>query len=101
MHEGEDFMVDDAQRRMRPNIDLEMIGIRLGDVLALVDNPEETCLVVALYPPAVVHRGAVKSLTAACNDAYEVTYNDPAAAWAYDGETLRTRRERFETYHDG
>ena len=94
-------MVNDDQQGVRPNINLEMIGIRLGDTLALIDNPEETCVVVALSPPRVVHYGEVKSLTAACNDAYQVTYNDPAAAWAHDGETLRARRVRFQAYHGG
>lgn len=94
-------MVDEEQRSSRPNIDLEMVGIRLGDVLALVDNPDETCVVVALYPPGVLHNGEVKSLTAACNDAYGVMFNDPAAVWVLNDETLRGRRDRFETYHGG
>ena len=94
-------MVDEGRRTMRPGIHLEMIGIRLGDTLALVDRPEETCVVVALYPPRVVHHDEVKSLTEACNDAYEVQYNDPAAVWVYGDETLRQRRERFEAYHSG
>ena len=41
-------MVDEGQRTTRPGINLEMIGIRLGDNLALVGRPEETCVVVAL-----------------------------------------------------
>ena len=94
-------MVDEGRRTMRPGINLEMMGIRLGDTLALVDRPEETCVVVALYPPRVVHHDEVKSLTEACNDAYGVQYNDPAAVWVYGDETLRQRRERFEAYHSG
>ena len=90
-------MASEGQREYRPNIDLEMIGIRLGDVLALIDRPDVTCVVVQLYPPRVWHGGDVKSLTAACNDAYGVPYNDPAAAWAYNGATLRQRRERLPT----
>ena len=76
-------------------MDLGMIGIRRGDVLALIDRPEETCVVVELNPPQIAHRGHLKSLTEACNDVYGVQYHDPAAAWAYEGETLRQRRERL------
>ncbi len=54
---------------------------------------------VELESRLVFHKGEVKSLSAACNDAYGVQYNDPSAAWAYDGETLNTRRQRFEDYH--
>ena len=90
-------MVNEGRRTMRPGINLEMMGIRLGDTLALVDRLEETCVVVALYPPRVAHCDEVKSLT----EAYRVQYNDPAAVWVYSGETLRQRRERFETYHSG
>lgn len=92
-------MVHQEESLTRPNIDLAMIGIRLGDVLSLIDESSTTCVVVALYPPRVLHDGEVKSLTAACNDAYRTTWNDPAGVWAYNGETLRTRRERFEAYH--
>jgi hypothetical protein len=94
-------MVSEERRERRPNTDFEMIGIRRGDVLALIDRPEETCVVVELNPPQVAHRGHLKSLTEACNDAYDVQHNDPAGAWAYGTETLRQRRERFETYHSG
>ena len=94
-------MVNEGRRTMRPGINLEMISVRLGDTLALVDRPEETRVVVALYPPRVVHHDVVKSLTEACNDAYEVQYNDPAAVWVYNGETFRQGRERFEDYHSG
>ncbi len=94
-------MVSHEQSQTRPNLDLEMIGLRLGDVLLLIDEMETSCVVVALSPPRVLHDGVVKSLTAACNDAYGVTWNDPASVWVYDGETLGTRRERFEAYHRG
>ena len=94
-------MVSEGQEAYRPNVDLEMIGIRLGDTLEVIDRPGKTCVVVALSPPRVVHEGVVKSLMAAINDVYGVIFNDPAAAWAYGGETLRQRRERFEAYHRG
>ena len=92
-------MVNQEQATSRPNINLDMIGIRLGDVLGLVDVPATTCVVVELYPPRVLHDREVKSLTAACNDAYGMGWNDPAGVWMFNGETLRARRERFETYH--
>ena len=44
-------MVNQEQATSRPNINLDMIGIRLGDVLGLVDVPATTCVVVELYPP--------------------------------------------------
>ena len=94
-------MVNEEQSASRRNINLAMIGIRLGDVLSLVDESATTCVVVALNPPRVLHDGEVKSLTAACNEAYGVTWNDPAGVWTYNGETLRSRRERFEAYHRG
>ena len=34
-------MVDEGRRTMRPGINLEMMGIRLGDTLALVDRREK------------------------------------------------------------
>ena len=95
-------MVNQEQPTNRPNINLEMSGIRLGDVLtAEVNDSETTCVVVQLNPPRVLHDNEVKSLTAACNDAYGFGWNDPASVWSYDYETLRARRSRFETYHGG
>ena len=41
-------MVNEERRTTRPGINLEMMGIRLGDTLVLVGRPEETCVVVAL-----------------------------------------------------
>ena len=92
-------MVNQEQTTTRPNLDLEMIGLRLGDVLSLIDQPESTCVVVELSPPRVLHDREVKSLTAACNDAYGMVWNDPASVWVYEGETLGIRRDRFEAYH--
>ena len=92
-------MVNQEQSTTRPNLDLEMIGLRLGDVLSLIDQTETTCVVVNLSPPRVLPDREVKSLTAACNDAYGMVWNDPASVWPYNGETLGTRRERFEAYH--
>ena len=92
-------MVNQEQSTTRPNLDFEMIGLRLGDVLSLIDQTETTCMVVELSPPRVLHDREVKSLTAACNDAYGITWNDPASVWVYASETLGTRRERFEAYH--
>ncbi len=92
-------MENEEQTRTRLPINLEMLGIRPGDLLVLVGGSGDTCTVVEAYPPRVVHDSAVKTLTDACNDAYGVEYNDPAAAWTYEGETLWQRRSRFETYH--
>lgn len=98
-------MVEQERRGTRYQLNLEMIGLRLGDKLSLIDgnHPDETCIIVDLYSRdfRVVHRNTVKSLTAACNDVYGVEYNDPGSAWAYEGETLSARRRRFEEYHQG
>lgn len=85
----------------RPWIDLEKIGIRREDVLTHVDRPSETCEVVELYPPKVLFRGQVLSLTAAASKAYESEpeIGTPAAMWKYEGETLQERRDRFEKWH--
>ena len=61
-------MVNQEQSTTRPNLDLERLGLRLGDVLSLIDESEITRVVVALSPPRVLHDGEVKSLTAACNE---------------------------------
>ena len=89
---------DEGRHERRPNIDLEKIGIRLGDTLELVGREGVSCIVVGLQPPLVVHDGAVKSLSAACADAYGFRYS-PGRSWAYNGETLRDRRRRFAAYH--
>lgn len=96
-------MASQDQRARRYQIRLDMIGIRRGDKLKLIDRKSETCIVIDPRDPEarVVHRGEVKSLSAACNDAYGVEYNDPASAWSYNGETLITIREHFEAYHRG
>lgn len=83
----------------RPDLQLDMIGIRLGDVLTLYDAPEETCIVIRLSPPRVVYRDQAMYLTEAANLAAGGTFNDPSGWWTLEGETLRTRRARFERYH--
>ena len=83
----------------RPNLSFEMLGIRVGDTLTVINRPDETCIVVSLSPPVVVYRRQVMSLSAAINAVYGMTYNDPASAWAFNGETLSQRRDRFEVYH--
>ena len=87
-----------TEQRRAP-LDLGMIGIRLGDILSVLDNTAETCVVIQLYPPLVAHDGRVKSPTEAINDAYGVVWNDPYAAWAFEEESLTQRRRRFEEYH--
>ena len=96
-------MATQDQRPRRYQIRLDMIGIRKGDELELIDRENETCIVVDLhdFDSRVAHRNAVKSLSAACNDVYGIGYNDPASVWTYNGETLNTIRERFEAYHRG
>ena len=96
-------MATQGQRARRYQIQLDMIGIRRGDKLRLIDRPDETCIVIDPRDrdARVVHRGEVKSLSAACNDAYGYGQNDPESKWSYKGDTLIAIRERFEAYHRG
>ena len=92
-------MANETRNTPRPSLDFEMVGIRLGDTLALYDTPDQTCVVVGLTPPRVLYQDRSMSLTEAVNAAYEAQHNDPAGAWCFGDETLRQRRERFESYY--
>ena len=89
----------EQQPGRRPNLDLEKIGLRPGDILTLVNDADVSCMVVRPSPPQVVYDGHTTSLTSACNQAYGVNWNDPAAVWVFEGETLSERRQRFQDYH--
>ena len=52
-----------------PRIDLEMIGIRLGDRLTLAADETKSCIVTRLYPTEVRYDGELLSLTAAAKKA--------------------------------
>lgn len=84
----------------KPNLDLQMLGLRYGDIMQGPDGSEEECMFVRHMPNGdqVLHRGELKSLSLAMTDA-GVYYATPADWWTYEGETLQTRRERFEKYH--
>lgn len=83
----------------RLQLDLEMIGIRRGDVLSYWDNDKVTCVVVQTYPSKVYFEGEVMSLSEATGRAYNSPPVGGAGYWCLDGELLRERRARFEMYH--
>ena len=96
-------MVEQHERGTRYQLRLDMIGIRRGDELQLIDQEDETCIVVdpRSFDARVVHRNIVTSLSAACNEVYGYGANNPAMAWTFNGETLNALREKFEEYHRG
>lgn len=82
----------------RPHIDLEMIGIRLGNVLSLYGQPGILCVVTRLYPSEVRYDGQLLSLSGAASAATGTDANGPQL-WTYQGETLSERRNRFRDWH--
>ena len=83
----------------KPDIDLQMLGLRYGDILRAPYPSEEECMFVRQMPSGdqVMHRGDLKSLSEAAVDSGGGP--NPAAWWTYEGEPLWMRRERFEKYH--
>ena len=83
----------------RPAISLKMVGIRIGDVLAMYDAPEQTCLVVQLEPPRVLYDGEVLSLSAAAGRVKGYDVSGPEW-WTFEGVTLSYRRATFREWHE-
>lgn len=86
-------------KEVRPDIDLEMIGVPVGAELVHVKDLKLKCIVIKLSDrPLVVCEGEILTLTAA---AKKRTYSDTRGPefWKYGKETLQERRERFEEYH--
>ena len=86
-------------QRRDPNIDLEKVGIRLGDILSLRDQPDITCIVTQLYPTQVAYDGQLLSLSAAAQKARNVNAANGAVEWTFEGKTLDQRRRNFEDWH--
>ena len=82
-----------------PNIDLEKVGIRLGDILTLHADPNITCIVTRLYPTQVAYDGKLLSISAAAQQAKNVNSANGAMEWAFEGKTLDQRRQDFEAWH--
>ena len=82
-------------------MDLEMIGVRVGDELAWHDDENTTCIVVKTGFPAQVYMdGEVSSLSAAAEKILGRDFNiHVMTRWAFEGETLRERRARFREWH--
>ena len=82
-----------------PRIDLEMIGIRLGDKLILAADETKTCIVTQLYPTEVRYDGELLSLTAAAAKAMDADDANGPRAWTFEGQTIDDRRTAFREWH--
>ena len=82
-----------------PNIDLEKVGIRLGDILTLHADPNITCIVTRLYPTQVAYDGQLLSISGAAQQARNVNSANGAVEWTFEGKTLDQRRRDFEDWH--
>lgn len=83
----------------RLNLDLEMIGVRVGDTLNFWNDDEITCVVVKTYRPRVYYEGEIMSLSGAAQKVTGLSAAQGAACWTFEGELLRDRRLRCEEYH--
>ena len=82
-----------------PRIDLEMIGIRLGDKLTLAADEIKTCIVSRLYPTEVRYDGELLSLTAAAAKAMGTDDANGPRDWMFEGQTIDDRRTVFREWH--
>ena len=82
-----------------PRIDLEMIGIRLGDRLTLAADETKTCIVTRLYPTEVKYDGELLSLTAAAKKAINAEDANGPRDWTFEGQTISERRDVFREWH--
>ena len=83
-----------------PRIDLEMIGIRLGDRLILAADETKTCIVTRLYPTEVRYDGELLSLTAAAAKALDAEDANGPRDWTFEGQTISERRDTFREWHN-
>lgn len=83
----------------RPNLDLELVGVRAGDILIFHNDNEITCVVVETHRPKVYFQGEVMSLSGAAQRVTGLSAAQGAAYWTFEGELLKDRRQRFEHYH--
>ena len=84
----------------RPDIDLAMVGIRLGDELTLAYDDTKTCIVTRLYPTEVKYDGELLSLTAAARRAMDAEDANGPQDWTYQGQTINQRRAAFREWHE-
>ena len=82
-----------------PRIDLEMIGIRLGDKLVLAGDETKTCIVTQLYPTEVKYGEELLSLSAAAARAMDVEDANGPREWMFEGQTIDERRSVFREWH--
>ena len=82
-----------------PRIDLEMIGIRLGDTLTLAADETKTCIVTQLYPTEVKYGEELLSLSAAAAKAMDVDDANGPREWMFEGQTIDERRSVFREWH--
>lgn len=91
---------DAIAKTKRPNIKLEAIGIKEGDILTLSRNNKIDAIVT--HGNKVIYKDEVMSLSAAALSAlqslgYKATSVSGSDYWMYEGETLDERRIRIES----
>lgn len=82
-----------------PRINLEMVGIRVGDELTLAYDETKTCIVTQLYPTEVRYNGELLSLTAAAAKAMDAEDANGPRDWLFQGQTISARRDAFREWH--
>ena len=83
----------------RPDINLAMVGIRLGDQLTLAYDDTKTCIVTRLYPTQVKYGDELLSLTAAARKAMDAEDANGPRDWVFEGQTISARRDAFRQWH--
>lgn len=86
--------------QQRPDIDLGMVGIRLGDVLTLTSDHSKTCIVTRLSPTQVKYGDELLSLTAAAKRAMNADDANGPRDWTFEGQTISERRDAFREWHN-
>ena len=86
--------------QQRPDIDLGMVGIRLGDVLTLTSDHAKTCIVTRLSPTQVKYGNDLLSLTAAAARAMDADDANGPRDWTFEGQTISERRDAFREWHN-
>ena len=82
-------------RERRDRFNFEEVGIKLGEVLTFIDQPDVTCTVVSERPPRVEFRDRVMSLSASAKEVLQRDYSiNGILYWCHGDETLSELRDR-------
>ena len=84
------------------NFSFQALGIKIGERLHFVDDPERVCTVSRLKPPRVTFEGEEVSLSplTASLKGWNANYVQVQPYWSYQGETLKDRLLRLEAESD-